>query len=173
MGPATATTRSLGNTLGKEIAPTVFPYGPNWEGKCTPYAPAYNTANSGGACPPPLDLGTLPRSTLFATQTPPERREPFGQRLPLTFELRAHSARYQPSGSTIDVVVGNNEPLGRVLDRAIGRAYASGALVGSSNRILAVVGPSGKLLKVGSGLTLYDQSPPVPPGSKLILVLKG
>jgi len=173
MGPATATTRSLSNSLGKPIAPTVYPYGPCWEGKVAPYAPAFNTADSGGACPPPLDLGTLPRSTLFATQPPPPSRDAFGERIPLTFELRSHSSRYSPSDAAVAVTVGNHEPLGRVIDKAVGTAYAAGTLGGSSNRILAVVGPSGKLLKVGSGLTLYDQSPPVPPGSRLILVMQG
>ena len=43
---------------------------------------------------------------------------------------------------------------------------------GSSHRILGVFGPSGKQMQVGSGLTLYDQSPRVPPGSTIVLVFQ-
>lgn len=78
--------------------------------------------------------------------------------------------RTHRSDAIVEVTVGNHMPLGRILDTAINAAYQRGVLQGSSNRILSVCGPSGKLLKVGSGLTIYDQSPPVPPGSTIVLV---
>ena len=43
---------------------------------------------------------------------------------------------------------------------------------GYSNRILGVFGPSGKQMQTGSGYTLYDQSPRIPPGSKIVLIFQ-
>ncbi len=163
---------TMTNTIGELIPPTVYPHGPQWEGKITPYTPAYHTPHSPGNQPPPMSLGTLRRSTLFKTEPAPPMSESFGESIELTFELRGHSTRSVRSDRTVRVTVGNYTPLGRILDRAVSRAFETGALAGYSRRILGVYGPSGKQLKTGSGLTLYDQSPRVPPGSTMVLVFQ-
>eukprot|EP00195_Chlamydomonas_chlamydogama_P014450 CAMPEP_0202893084 /NCGR_PEP_ID=MMETSP1392-20130828/2724_1 /ASSEMBLY_ACC=CAM_ASM_000868 /TAXON_ID=225041 /ORGANISM="Chlamydomonas chlamydogama, Strain SAG 11-48b" /LENGTH=170 /DNA_ID=CAMNT_0049577279 /DNA_START=25 /DNA_END=537 /DNA_ORIENTATION=- len=166
------TRRSLNNTLGEPIAPTVYPYGPQWEGKVAPYTPSFNTPHHPGVAPPPMGTGTLRRSTLFPTQPPPAPSEPFGDAITVKFELRSQATRHQKSDAVVSVQVGNHTPLGRIIDKAVTSAYHSGKLDGFTDRILAVFGPSGKQLNVGSGYTLYDQSPPVPPGSTIVLVFK-
>lgn len=190
--------------MGGAIAPTVYPYGPEWSGKTCTYSPSYNTPHSGGSCPPPMYTGTLRRSTDFPVQPEPlpkvravpvdavPRRmhghghgccmagwslecsacqrglacasntdwfchascpvqDPFGTRMQITFELRKHSQRNVNSENRVTIHVGNHQALGQIIDAAMYKAFATGALTGRSHRIISVCGPSGKLLKIGSG----------------------
>jgi hypothetical protein len=164
---------TMTNNIGELIPPTVFPHGPQWEGKITPYTPAYHTPHSPGKQPPPMSLGTLRRSTIFKTEPEPIPSEPFGDRIELTFEIRGHSKKMIPSGQTVRVSVGNHTPVGRILDQVVSKAFkATGVLPGNTQRIVGVYGPSGKQVQVGSGLTLYDQSPRIKPGSTMVLVFQ-
>ena len=94
----------------------------------SPYSPAYNTPDSPGRQPPPLSQGSLRRSQQFATEPAPLASEPFGDAIELTFELRGHSVRDRPSGNSVRIVAGNSTPLGRILDAAVSKAFATGTL---------------------------------------------
>lgn len=78
-------------------------------------------------------------------------QDPFGTRMQITFELRKHSQRNVNSENRVTIHVGNHQALGQIIDAAMYKAFATGALTGRSHRIISVCGPSGKLLKIGSG----------------------
>lgn len=102
----------------------------------SPYSPAYNTPDSPGRQPPPLSQGTLRKSQQFATEPAPLVSEPFGDAIELTFELRGHSVRDRSSGNRVSIVAGNSTPLGRILDAAVSKAFATGTLQVSERRQL-------------------------------------
>lgn len=110
---------TLKNTQGDLIPPTVYPHGPLWSGHITAFTPSPTTYAPlpGGGKPAPMSLGTLRRSTLFNTQPLPAKTEPFGQRISLTFEMRAQSQRHAKSDRTVEVVCSNSTPIGRILDQ--------------------------------------------------------